>query len=107
MRKFIYFLLAFLALLGCSCGAIALYGCYLDSHLRHNIHKIEIGMSEDEVVKILGNPTSRAISDIPGTYWYYRTDLLYSLIDDNPYNVGYSVVKISRDGKVEKVYELP
>ena len=106
MRKIIFSLFGLLALLGCFLGCLALYGSYLDSQLRHNIHKVNVGMGEDEVIQILGKPTNRAISDIPGTYWYYRTDIVYSLIDDNPDNLGYLVFEMGSNGKVVKVFEL-
>lgn len=95
-----------LAFLGCFLGCLALYGSHLDSQLRLNIHKVNVGMSEDEVIQILGKPTNRAISDIPGTYWHYRTDIIYALIDDNPDSVGYLVLEMGSNGKVVKVFEL-
>ena len=62
-------------------------------------------MSESEVIQILGRPTSQDMSDIPGTYWSYRTDLVNALIDDNP-DMGYLVLEMSSDGRVVKVFDL-
>lgn len=33
--------------------------------------RITIGMSEAEVISILGEPTSKALIDIPRLYWCY------------------------------------
>jgi outer membrane protein assembly factor BamE (lipoprotein component of BamABCDE complex) len=85
---------------------VGLYGSYLDSQRRRNIHKLKLGMSEDDVIQILGKPTNRAILDIPGTYWYYRTDLVYALIDDNPDSVGYLVLEMGSNGNVVKIFDL-
>ena len=63
-------------------------------------------MSEGEVIQILGKPTDRAMSDIPGTYWCYRTDLVFQLIDDNPDSMGHLVLEMGSNGKVVKVFDL-
>ena len=106
MKKLLFLLLGILALIGCFISGLAVYGIYLDSQLRSNIHNVKVGMSEDEVIRILGKPSNQGISDIPGTYWHYRTDLVYQLIDDNPDSVGYLVLEMSSNGKVVKVFDL-
>ena len=97
---------AFAIFLVCFLGSLLLDGSYSDARLRKNIAKIQPGMSEEQVIKILGKPTARAISDIPGTYWSYRTDPIYQLIDDNPDNMGYLALEMSSDGKVVRVFDL-
>ena len=106
MKRLLFFLSCFVVLVGCFIGSLALFSSYRDSQLRQNIHRVKVGMSEDEVIQILGKPTARAISDIPGTYWHYRTDLVYQLIDDNPDSVGYLVLEMGSNGKVIKVFDL-
>lgn len=106
MKRLLFFLSCIFVLVGCFIGSLALYGAYLDSQLRQNIHKVNVGMSEDEVIQILGKPTDRVMSDIPGTYWCYRTDLVHRLIDDNPDTEGYLVLEMGSNGKVVKVFDL-
>ena len=106
MKKLIFFTLGILVLIGCFVFSLGVYSSYCDSQRRSNIHQVNIGMSEDEVIQILGQPTDRALSDIPGTYWHYRTDFVYQLIDDNPNNVGYLVLEMGGNGKVVKVFDL-
>ena len=106
MKKLLLPILGVLTLLGCFIGGLALYGSYRDSQLRSNIHKVQVGMSDDEVIHLLGKPSNRGISDIPGTYWYYRTDLVYKLIDDSPENVGYLALEMGANGRVVKVFDL-
>jgi outer membrane protein assembly factor BamE (lipoprotein component of BamABCDE complex) len=106
MKRITFSLLAVMVFLGCILTSIAIYGSYRDSTLRHDILKVKVDMTENEVIAILGTPTNIAISDIPGTYWHYRTDYLYQIVDDNPDSVGYLVLEMGSNGKVVKVLDL-
>ena len=69
----------------CSLGLLGLsiYGSILESNLRQNIVRVRPGMTEDEVIALIGAPSSRSISDGAGVYWWYRTDYPFAIIDDN------------------------
>ena len=45
-----------------------------ERQLKENVKEIRVGMTESDVINILGSPTSRRMSDIPGIYWCYGTD---------------------------------
>jgi hypothetical protein len=64
------------ALLGLSIfiAAVNIRDYIYEAHIRANIGRITVGMPAKEVISILGKPTSRAISDIPGEYWCYGSD---------------------------------
>ncbi|GEM_PF-3671079 len=106
MRKLIVSISVVFAVLFASTTGLILYGRFLDHRLRRDINQIRVGMAEAEVIRILGEPSDRMMSDIPGTYWTYETDVLGSLLDDNPNRVGYLVLQMGADGKVVKVFEL-
>ena len=62
-----------------------------DYRLRKNIKQISAGMTEEEVVAILGEPTDKLMSDIdPGRYWLYQTDSINLNNTD-----GYLVLEMS------------
>lgn len=55
-------------------GGIAVRDNWRERHLQANHARITVGMSEAEVIAILGEPTSKHMSDIPGLYWCYSSD---------------------------------
>ena len=106
MRKVLISVCGILPFIAAFVVSLCLYGWYLDSRLKIDVHKVHPGMTEEEVIQVIGKPTSRGISDIPGTYWYYRTDVIHQLIDDNPDKTGYMVLEMGSDGRVEKVFDI-
>jgi hypothetical protein len=57
-------------------------------------------MSGEEVISLLGRPTSKAISDISGEYWCYGSS---SWMDpDKDSYCGNVLIEMSRDGHVVK-----
>lgn len=106
MRKFLFAFTVFVLLVGGLYFGLTIYGSYLDRELRSNISRVHPGMDEHEVIRILGEPTHRKISDIPGTYWSYDTDVVGRLLSDNPDRMGHLVLEMGADGKVVKVFDL-
>ena len=106
MKKFLIPITAVVLLVGSILCGLTLHGIYLERRLRRNISRLQVGMDEHEVIRILGEPTGIKISDIPGTYWSYDTDTLGRVFNDNPDRMGFLVLEMSRDGKVVKVFDL-
>lgn len=52
-------------------GSVEVRDQVYERSLKANVHRIQAGMSAANVVSILGEPTSKNISDIPGVYWCY------------------------------------
>lgn len=70
--------------------------------LRKNVKQISAGMTDQEVIAILGKPTSGNMSDIgPGRYWIYQTDSF-----DLEYTGGYLVLEMSGKNTVVKVFDF-
>jgi hypothetical protein len=55
-------------------GSVLLRDRLYERQLQTNKSRIKAGMSEAEVIAILGQPTSKHMSDIPGLYWCYGSD---------------------------------
>ena len=60
-------------------------------------------MPEAEVIAILGEPTSKAMTDTPGLYWCYGSDSWKQWELGDEY-CGTTALQMSRDGNV---VELP
>jgi len=106
MKKFLIPITIVVLLVGSVFCGLTLYGVYLERSLRTNISRVQVGMDEQEVIRILGAPTGIKISDIPGTYWSYDTDTLGRVLNNNPDRMGFLVLEMGRDGKVVKVFDL-
>ena len=78
---------------------IAIRDSWRESHLQANHARIKIGMSEAEVIAILGEPTSKHISDIPGLYWCYSSDT-WQQWEFGEVHCGSMMLEMSRDGHV-------
>jgi hypothetical protein len=63
-------------------------------------------MNRDEVIQILGKPSSISMSDGSGLYWSYRTDYPFALIDDQPEGFGHLLLQTDYDGRVIKVFDF-
>jgi hypothetical protein len=61
-------LVGFLVLFACFLVFIAVRDGRREDRLQANKGRITVGMSEAEVISILGEPTSKAMSDTPGLY---------------------------------------
>src|SRR5215467_15026334 len=67
--------------------------------LVENTKKLQLGMSEAEVIAILGKPTRRQISDVPGVYWFYDPS---SWPRDEEY-MGSAMLYMGRDGRLLRI----
>src|SRR5215204_2475931 len=107
MRKLVISVSIGLGITIASIGGLIAYGRYLDYRLRNDIQLVNVGMSEADVIRILGEPSNRGISDLGGgAYWSYDTDLLGKYLENNPHRVGYLVLEMGHHGRVVKVFEL-
>ena len=66
--------------------------------LKQNVNRIQLGMSEAEVIGILGSPVNRHMTDGPGEIWCYTTDSF----DDYDENCGPVAIDMS-PSRVTKV----
>jgi hypothetical protein len=55
-------------------GSVHVRDSYHEEWLKTNILQVQPGMTEREVIQILGKPTSYHMSDEPGTNWCYGSD---------------------------------
>ena len=108
-HKIIFILIGFLCLLICFTTSIKLRDYFYEQNLRNNLHKIEVGMDEQKVLKILGKPTNVMSSDSPSRYWCYETDSTSQMLEDQPeIHCGKMLLEMSssKDGKVVKVFDF-
>lgn len=101
-RKIILALTGFIIFLACFTASVKVRDYFYEQSLRTNIKLIKVGMSEAEVIGILGEPTDKQMSDIPGRYWCYETDTFARALDDTQNRLGRLLLQMSRDGKVVK-----
>lgn len=106
MKRFLFVNLNLVILVGISLGAIKYYDAYREQVLRGNLQRVQVGMGEAEVIDIIGQPTDRMMSDIPGTYWCYDNDTLGRFFRINPARMGHLVLEMSADGRVVKVFNI-
>lgn len=66
-------------------------------NLKHSLSQIKVGMSEKEVIQILGEPDEKKLSDFPGGYIGYKSSV-------NPLSPNsYYLIEMSSDKKVRKI----
>lgn len=100
-RKLVFSVVGLFIFSFCFTVSVFLRSYYNEKRLRNDIHKIKVGMTEEEVIEILGEPYKKQMSDIPGRYWCYKTD---STIFDIPdYEASYLLLEMDSDRKVDKV----
>jgi hypothetical protein len=90
--------------LACFTTSIITRDYFYKRELSNEIHKIKVGMSEQEVIEILGEPNDKFRSDVPGLFWSYETDSISQLLNDNPDRIGRVLLQTNENGKVIKVY---
>lgn len=105
-RRIIFALIGFGIFTACFIGSVLMRDYFHDRHLKNNIHKVKVGMTEAQVIEILGKPSHKIGSDEPGNYWSYDTNSFSSITDGSPERIGYLVLKMGTDGKVEKVLDF-
>src|SRR6185369_8891365 len=65
-------------------GAVFVRDYLYEEWLKSNITRIHVGMTDQEVINILGKPTTMHMSDEPGEIWCYGSDSF----SDNPEYCG-------------------
>jgi hypothetical protein len=93
-KKFIFAIVGLLIFVVCFISSIRIRDYFYEKNLRENIHKVKVGMTEKEVVEILGEPTLKQMSDGP-VYWCYETDTIGQILDDNPTRMGKMLVEMT------------
>lgn len=97
--RLVYYLFSFVLFVATFVGSVKLHDSYRESWLTEQVKLIRLDMSKDEVIQILGKPTSSHISDIPGVYWCYGSDSF------NTYEeyCGKVSLEMSRYGRVASI----
>lgn len=73
LRKILFITAGLLIFAVCFTLSVRVRDYFYARHLEQNIEKVKVGMTGKQVVEILGEPSDRQMSDIPGTYWCYNT----------------------------------
>ena len=105
-HEIIFTVVGLIIFLICFTSSVKLRDHFYEQSLINNIQKIKVGMSEDEVIKILGKPSSREMSDIPGEYWCYDTDSIGRTFDvQSEVRCGHLLLEMSspRNSRVVKI----
>ena len=105
-RKMIFTFIALVIFVICFTASVKLRDYFYEQSLRKNIQKIRVGMTEKEVIEILGKPSLAEMSDISGEYWCYDTDSIARTIEPQPeIRCGYLLLEMSSavNGHVVKV----
>lgn len=68
----------------CIITGIRLRDYFYKQNLRFNLQNIQIGMTEKEVIQILGKPNHIWASDEPSKYWCYDTDSISHFLEEQP-----------------------
>ncbi len=103
-KKLIISIAGFLIFLFCFFASVLVRDYFNEISLRTNIHRIKVGMSEKEVIQILGKPSDKVMSDVPGLYWTYQTNSFN--YHDNPDELDHILLEMGSDEKVVKVYDF-
>ncbi len=99
VKKIVKIAIGLILLIVCFVGSIAVRDRWRENHLQANKGKITVGMSEAEVISILGEPTSKHMSDIPGLYWCYGSDTWREWAYNDEY-CGNTLLEMSSGGRV-------
>ena len=103
-RKIIFTFIGLFVFLICFAASVSIRDFFYEQMLRKNIQKIEIGMTEKEVIGILGEPSNRQMSDIEGLYWEYSTDTFNRSLYKAGECPAYLLLQMDSNGKVVKVF---
>ena len=110
MKRKIFFVFAGLIIfVTCFISSVKLHDYAYKQKLRKNLSKIEIGMTDKQVVEILGRPTNIWSSDTPLQAWCYDTDSISQTLEEQPeINCGNMLLEMSssKDGKVVKIFDF-
>lgn len=102
-RKIIFTAIGLITFLICFTASLLIHDYLYEQRLRSDIYKVKVGMTEQEVIEILGEPSHKLMSDIPGLYWAYDTSSIGQLLDDNPDRIGHILLEMGAGKRVVKV----
>lgn len=96
-------------------GLIIFAGCFLTSvlirdyvyeqHLRTNISKVKVGMTEKEVIEILGKPSNIWMTDGSAQPWCYNTNSITEVFEPQP-EITCRHLLLRMNGTVKEVYDF-
>jgi len=92
---FVLFLITFI-------GSVQVRDSIHESWIKSQVRQVGTGMTKQEVIKILGQPTSYHMSDEPGTYWCYGSDSFNSYEE----YCGKVMLFMGSDDRVVRVGEI-
>jgi hypothetical protein len=100
MKRKLFFVLACIFVF-CICviSGISTGNFYHQHKVKSELAKIKVGMTEAQVIEILGKPDDRKLSDFSGGYICYKTQLI------NMNFKSYYLIEMGLDGKVRKVLD--
>jgi outer membrane protein assembly factor BamE (lipoprotein component of BamABCDE complex) len=94
-------------------GLIIFAACFLisvlirdyfhEQRLRTGIRKVKVGMSDKEVIEILGKPSAIWMSDGDGLRWCYNTDSIAETLEPQP-EITCRHILLRMNGTVLEVY---
>lgn len=92
--KIVITVLGIILLLVCFVGGVLLHDKIKNAYYRENIGKVYVGMSEEELRSLMGEPKCRTFSDIgPEEYWSYGVDSF----NDSPDYCGIILIRVSAE----------
>jgi outer membrane protein assembly factor BamE (lipoprotein component of BamABCDE complex) len=103
-HKLTYAFAALVIFLICFASSVRLRDYLYEQKLRTDIHKIKVGMTEAEVVEILGKPDISQMSDDGTYYWCYSAGSIDATLDGQQNYCGHSLLSMGSSGTVTKVY---
>jgi outer membrane protein assembly factor BamE (lipoprotein component of BamABCDE complex) len=74
-----------------------------EQQLRGNIRKVKVGMTQQEVIEILGKPNNIWMSDGDGNRWCYNTNSINATLEPQPES-GCQNLLLRMKGTVQEVY---
>ncbi len=80
-------------------GSVLISDRYREYRLKENIKRVQPGMTAEEVIAIMGRPTSHHMSDIPGEYWCWGSDSF----EDHPEYCGKVMLEMGPGKRVVSI----
>jgi hypothetical protein len=103
-RKIIFTIIGLSVFLSCFIASVLINDYFAEQRLRKNIHHVEVGMTEKEVIKILGKPSNVFMSDTSASCWCYDTDSIAQTLDPQPeISCNHLLLQMNSDSRMVKV----
>jgi len=103
MKRIFFITIGLFIFLLCFLTSVLIRDYVHEQQLRTNIHKVKIGMTEKEVIEILGKPSSRWMSDGDGDRWCYNTNSIAEMLEPQP-DITCQHILLRGSGTILQVY---